>query len=136
MAAIKRIELRIITGDRADAGTDGNVLLGLAGREFNVDSSGVDDFERASDRRYIFGEGSNVLRPAQNDPRSPWQLDTDDIGRCPRYIRFELGSGGDWNVELLELFIPTPSGGVNLRRLAGGNHLWLGAGQSKFIWFP
>jgi hypothetical protein len=75
------------------------------------------------------------VRPTQNDPRSPWQLDTDDIGRCPRYIRFELGSGGDWNVELLELFVPLPGGGVNLRRLAGGNNLWLGAGQGKFIWF-
>jgi hypothetical protein len=138
MSAITRIQLRIVTGDREDAGTDGNVLLGLAGREFNVDSSGVNDFERGSDRTYIFGDGSNVLRPGQNDPRSPWQLDTEDIPRCPRYIRFELGSGGDWNIELLELVVnPTPAGGgIIFRRLVGANNnLWLGAGQGKFIWF-
>jgi hypothetical protein len=80
MPAITRIQLRLVTGNRADAGTDGDVFLGICGREFNVDSRGdVNDFERNSDRTYIFGEGANVLRPEENDPRSPWQLDLANI---------------------------------------------------------
>ena len=93
MAAIRRLELRLVTGDREDAGTDGDVFLAVAGREYNVDSQGdVNDFERNSDRTYVFGEGATVLRPQENDPRSPWQTDTDNLRFSPIYLRFEPGS--------------------------------------------
>ena len=136
MAAITRIELRVVTGDRTDAGTDGAVFLGLGGREFNVDSRGeVNDFERGSDRTYIFGSGATVNRPEENDPRSPWQIDSNDVGRVPRYIRFEPGPGGDWNVERLELGVIFAGGSLTQRALDGGAHLWLGARRGKFIYF-
>jgi hypothetical protein len=82
MSAINRIELRLRTGDRQDAGTDGDVFLGLAGREFNVDTTS-EDFERGNDRTYIFGEGANVLRPPENDPRTPMQTDTSTSDAFP-----------------------------------------------------
>jgi len=136
MAAITRIELRLVTGNRTDAGTDGDIFLGLAGREYNVDSQGdVNDFERNSDRKYIFGDGATVLRPAENDPRSPWQTDSVDIGRSPRYIRFEPGAGGDWNLERVDLTVIFPGGSFNTSRLGGGAHLWLGERRGKFLYF-
>src|SRR5262245_43930057 len=39
MAAITRIEANVRTGNRAGAGTDGNIFLGIAGREFVLDST-------------------------------------------------------------------------------------------------
>ena len=142
MPAITRIELRLITGDREDAGTDGDVFLGIAGREYNVDSQGdVNDFERASDRTYIFGDGATVLRPEQNDPRSPWQTDANDLAKVPMYIRFEPGPGGDWNLERADILVTfdgppgQPSQLIRFRRLVGGNHLWLGESRGKALYF-
>lgn len=53
MAAITRMDVRLVTGDRSSAGTDGNVFVAVCGREFSVDSSGdFDDFEQGDDRTY------------------------------------------------------------------------------------
>jgi len=134
---VTRIELRLVTGNRTDAGTDGNVVLGLGGREFFVDSQGdVNDFEKNSDRTYVFGSGANVNRPTENDPRNPWQVDSNDIGRDPRYIRFEPGGGGDWNLERAEVRAFFTNSTVTLSRLDGGAHLWLGARRGEILYFP
>jgi hypothetical protein len=135
MAAIRKIELRLVTGDRTGAGTDGDVFLGLAGREYNVDSQGdVNDFERGSDRTYVFGEGANVLRPEENDPRRPWQTDSDDITRVPVYIRFEPGPGGDWNVERVDVTAHYGISATTLGRLRGSENLWLGERRGKYVY--
>jgi hypothetical protein len=128
---ISKIVLRVKTGNRADAGTDGDVFLGIGGRELFVDSHS-DDFERGSDRTYIFGAGATVVRPAENDPRSPSQLTFDDLRLAPRYIRFE--PGGDWNVELVDISVTYTGGGLHVSRLAGGAHLWLGERRGKFLY--
>jgi len=136
MAAIRRLELRLVTGDREDAGTDGDVFLAVAGREYNVDSQGdVNDFERNSDRTYVFGEGATVLRPQENDPRSPWQTDTDNLRFSPIYLRFEPGSGGDWNIERVELtVVDAQFNGTHFDRLGGGANLWLGERRGKYLY--
>src|SRR5262245_62059626 len=90
MPLINRIDVRIKTGDRAAAGTDGDIYVGICGREFFVDSA-VDDFERNSDRTYIFGagggSGSTVNNPSLNDPSSSYQLQTEALGKFPAYVR-------------------------------------------------
>ena len=136
MAAIKILSLRLVTGNRENAGTDGDVFLGVAGREFNVDSQGdVNDFERNSDRTYVFGEGSNVLRPQENDPRTPWQTDTNDLRFSPTYIRFEPGQGGDWNLERVQLtVIDVSNNSVQFDRLEGNANLWLGESRGKALY--
>lgn len=148
MPAITKIALRLVTGDRPDAGTDGDIFLGICGREFNVDSAGdVNDFERNSDRTYIFGDGANVLRPIENDPRSPWQLELNDINRLPLWIRFEPGAGGDWNVERVDLAVTAADGGsvsvntlenraATATRPAENPHVWLGERRGKFLFIP
>jgi hypothetical protein len=114
---VTRIELRVQTGNKTDGGTDGDVFLGVAGREFFVDTSS-NDFERSSNRTYVFGDGATVVRPTQNDPRSPWQLTFDDLRRAPRYLRFEPGS--DWNVGRIDLTVSYTGGSLSVCRLSRG----------------
>src|SRR5436190_5823803 len=87
--AIRTFSVQIITGNRDGAGTDGDVYIGLCGREFYIDSSrsSTDDFERGSDRTYTFGDGSNVRFHDDNDPRSPYPINVEDIDLTPAYIR-------------------------------------------------
>jgi hypothetical protein len=151
--AINKIELRLATGNRPGADTDGDVFLGICGREFFVDSQGdFNDFQRNSNRTYIFGDGANVARPEENDPRSPWQLEFNDIIRLPLWIRFEPGGGGDWNVERVDLAVTagTVEAGdatsVVVRTLenraatptrpAENPHVWLGERRGKFLFIP
>jgi len=135
MASINQLRLRLVTGNREDAGTNGDVFLGVAGREFNVDSQGdINDFERGSDRTYVFGEGATVLRPGENDPRSPWQTDTENLLSSPIYVRFEPGDGGDWNIERVELTVVAPGNTIHFDRLEGTANLWLGERRGKYLY--
>ena len=107
VAKITGILCQVVTGDFSGAGTDGQIFLGLAGREFCLDSS-ADDFERGSLREYIMGRGPlepptppqiRVRNPERNDPRVGFPLDTANLSKCPVYIRFEPEKAGDlWNV--------------------------------------
>jgi hypothetical protein len=133
MVAITKLELRLVTGNREDAETDGDVFLGVAGREYFVDT-GANDFERGSDRTYVFGDGATVLRPEENDPRNPWPTDTDDLRFAPIYIRFEPGAGGDWNVERVDLTVSAPGNTIHFDRLVGGPNLWLGERRGKYLY--
>ena len=91
MANLMRIDVTIQTGDRAGAGTDGSVYLGIAGREFHCDST-ANDFERGSSRTYTFGDGANVRNGNRNDPRTP-QLTREAVDRFPVYISIRARSG-------------------------------------------
>jgi hypothetical protein len=98
LADIQSIHLNVQTEDIEDAGTDGDVYLGICGREFYIDSS-ADDFERKSSREYILGDGANVKYRSDNDPRSP-QLSFENVERFPVYIRFQPRSRTDrWRLQ-------------------------------------
>lgn len=133
MAAITRMDVRLVTGNRSGAGTDGNVFVAVCGREFSVDSAGdFDDFEQADDRTYVFGAGANVANPARNDPRSPFQLDTNNVNRFPRWVR--LDGGSEWDVELVTITLnPGQASQVVLSALGGASHLFLGPGRFLFL---
>jgi hypothetical protein len=144
MTAITRIELRIQTGDADDAGMDnGEIYLGLAGREFHVDSPG-DQFKPSDEDRFIFthGPAANVTDPKENDPTDPWQLDSDDIGRCPRYIRFEPRRVGgrveEWNVASVQLVVKSGNSIIFTEERLGddGANLWMGGEfKSRYLYF-
>jgi hypothetical protein len=85
---ITTFSVRITTGKAGGAGTDGNVYIGMCGREFRIDSA-IDDFERNTDNTYIFGAGSNVNNSFTNDPRSLYPVSVEDIEPFPAYIRFD-----------------------------------------------
>jgi hypothetical protein len=133
MANITRIDVRLATSNRSGAGTDGDVYIGVAGREFNLDTA-ADDFEGGSDRTYILGEGANVRNASRNDPRSP-QLDTANVDRFPVYLRFEpRGEGPNWNLERLDITVNPGPNQIQRRALVGSPHLWLGQDYGKFIY--
>ena len=87
MGDIERVEVRIVTGDRARAGTGERVVLGLGGQEFELDSS-ANDFQRGSDRTYILGENANISDARHNNPR---RLTRAEVESSPVYLRIGLG---------------------------------------------
>jgi hypothetical protein len=83
MATIEEILVGITTGND---GTNGDVYLGICGREFMLDTS-ADDYESGASRKYLLGASANVKNPTANDPRTP-QLTLEDHPLFPVYIRF------------------------------------------------
>lgn len=132
MANIRRIDVRLKTGTAGGAGTDGDVYIGVAGREFYIDTA-YDDFERGSDRTYTLGTGANIKYAQYNNPRNP-QLDTADVATFPVYLRFEPpGPGPNWNLEFVEVTVNPGSGQIKYRALKGSPDLWLGQKYGKFV---
>jgi hypothetical protein len=135
MSNINRIDVRLITSTKTNAGTDGRVYIGVAGREFYINSSG-DDFEKGADHTYVLGKGSNIKYDSGNDPQKP-QLVTGDLNKYPVYLRFEpLGENPDWN---LEYVIVTVNPGENQirfenKRLSGSPDIWLGQKKGKYVY--
>ncbi|MCL6711645.1 hypothetical protein M8R20_32155 [Pseudomonas sp. R2.Fl] len=110
MPQITRIELHLETGEQSGAGTDGDVYLGLCGREFYIDST-KDDFERDSSRTYIFGDSNsdrNVQHPDLNDPNAHY-LRTENLDKFPVYIRFQPHAGNPrsdrWQLERADVYL-------------------------------
>jgi len=98
MPQITKIELHLETGDLSGAGTDGDVYLGICGREFSIDST-RDDFERGSGRTYVLGEEADIRNADVNDPRKQ-RLFTENVPNFPVYIRFQPRSRSDhWQLQ-------------------------------------
>jgi hypothetical protein len=98
MPQINSIQLHLETGDLSGAGTDGDVYLGLCGREFSIDTT-RDDFEGGSGRTYVLGENADIRNAEFNDPRAHG-LFTENVARFPVYIRFQPQTRSD-NWQLL-----------------------------------
>ncbi|MFI1677331.1 hypothetical protein [Streptomyces sp. NPDC020607] len=97
---ITSLEVQTVTHSTPGSGTDGYVYLGIGGREFVLDKPN-DTHQPSPDgtpESFVFGEGSNVENPRDNDPRSP-QLTTDDLDVFPAYLRFKpKDDQDDWRV--------------------------------------
>ncbi len=129
MADIKSFTVNIVTGNIDGAGTDGDVYLGICGREFFLDSTS-DDFEKGANKTYKLGEGANIKNQNLNDPRKP-QLISEDLDKFPVYIRLEPSGGNpDWNITFVNVEIGGTGYGVVFRQ-----GLWLGrrAGKVCFL---
>ena len=146
MAKISGILCQIITGDVDGAGTDGNVYLGLGGREFRLDST-ADDYERGSWREYILGAAPlepnlpppqiRVRNQSRNDPRDGFPLDTVNLNRTPVYIRFEPEESDDnWNLSFAAALVYTGSGQfvVGYTPPTDFDNLWLGQAMGKNLY--
>jgi hypothetical protein len=98
MPRINSITVHFQTGNLSGAGTDGDVYLGVCGREFRIDST-RDDFERGAARNYVLGAGADVQEPNVNDPRKQ-VLMTENVDGFPAYIRFQpTGRGDNWQLQ-------------------------------------
>jgi hypothetical protein len=139
MTAIQTFSLRLKTGSghgptNNGAGTDGDVYIGLCGREFHIDTTS-DDFESNSDRTYIFGLGHNIRYPTFNDPRSGYGIFTEDIDLTPAYIRFApKGREDEWRLE--SATVSVNNGEVRLQALddPAGDNLWLSTHSGLYIY--
>ncbi len=151
MAAITGIVCDTITSDFEGAGTDGDVYVGIGGREFHLDSE-EDDFEQNSWRDYVLGDPpvvleanpqhKRVLHEERNDPRSTPPLDTDSLGLCntPAYVRFEPSDGDDeWNLDYMGVYVFTERFVADRLVVCytvspGFTNLWLGPLSGKFVY--
>jgi len=131
MANLTKIDVRIKTSDRNNAGTNGLVYLGICGREFRCDSK-KNDFERGSNRTYTFGDDSNVQKADNNDPRKP-QLSVEDADRFPVYIRFEQRTSSEWNLEQATVHL-NDSSFQNWESFVHPEGLWLGRSSGAFLY--
>ncbi|MEU9237572.1 hypothetical protein [Streptomyces subrutilus] len=141
MADITQIRAKIETADENGAGTDAWVYLGIAGREFCLNSGNGDDFERAAKTCFVLGKEDTsddgdtfnkvtVSDAEWNDPRTP-QLDTEDLDRYPAYIRFvEAGDNPPWCIERVRISVH--AGGekhhfdnLRLEKKAENRRIWL-----------
>jgi hypothetical protein len=110
LGLIGKIRFRIRTADTSDAGTDGEIYVGICGREFHIDSQ-HDDFERASERTYssdstaVPGE-VNVNNPTFNNPSADPPLFTEDLDLYPVYVRFEPRNKDDhWTLQYISVTV-------------------------------
>ncbi len=150
MAEITRITARIVTGDLPQAGTDGLVYLGIAGREFRLQSE-KNDFARHSDLTYVMGEpipnaSDNVVpvkNPQLNDPRVDYVLQSRFLDLFPVYIRFEPVGDDEplstetpnWNLELATVKALSQSNVVaSYENLSLSNNLWLGRDSGQYCY--
>ncbi|MFE9360291.1 hypothetical protein ACFYPB_40335 [Streptomyces olivaceoviridis] len=139
MADITQIRVTVHTADAEYAGTADWVYLGLAGREFALNSGADEDLATGAKVCFVLGEDNTdeadikikpVLDPERNDPRLP-QLDTSDLDRYPAYIRCtQSGSRPEWCLELVHVEARTASG----EHHTFGNPRLDGLGEKRRIW--
>ena len=106
MGNIRRVMVRVATGDLEGAGTTGEVYLGLAGMEFKMNSTASGDYEAGSDRTYVLGEHAGVHQTSAEEARFDFAFaDRNDprittmerAARHPVYVRMHpMGEGHDW----------------------------------------
>lgn len=146
MANITGILCQVITGTGNGAGTDGDVYLGICGREFHLDSS-ADDFERGSLREYIMGRAPlepnlpspqiRVNNSVLNDPRTDYIMKTETLPSMPVYIRFEPNGDNDhWQLHFAAVLVYTGRGDFNTAYIPPQDfdNLWLGYRSGKILY--
>src|ERR1700752_499116 len=101
MPNIDTIRVQIRTGNE---GTDATVLLGLCGREFNLDTDD-DNFKPKGTDLFILGAGGNLIDGgAFNDQRKP-QLHTEDLLSFPMWIRYGRAPDDDWDITDIQVTV-------------------------------
>lgn len=135
MTDITKIVARIWTADVDEGVGTGDAYLGIAGREFVLDSTGS-DLRTGQHQDFVFGEDTNVENAEFNDPRKP-QLTTTDLARYPVYIRYE-GTDG-WCLERAWVYVNPGENEVVFDNLdlagEGDSHrIWLRNGYGRAVY--
>ncbi|GAA3917597.1 hypothetical protein GCM10023084_80590 [Streptomyces lacrimifluminis] len=131
MTDITEIVATIGTANTFAGGTNNGVYLGIAGREFNLDTAGS-DFRAGATDTFVIGTGSNVSNASFNDPTSP-QLTVADLDLFPVYIR--LDGTDEWRLDEATVTVNGTHVFTN-PNLAGGaanQQIWL-AKEGGTVW--
>ena len=159
MAMITKIKVKLYTLDYRGAGSDSLVYLGIGGREFRIESKGVDEYERATIRTYVLrtpaerdwvpdNEGLElgerpVRYPTHNDPSKDYPLNSDLLDLYPVYLRYQpriVGGIEDIDTWILgESEIQILAEGDQIVRTYKGlperNGLWLGLKYGLYYYY-
>src|ERR1051326_6431021 len=137
MANVKTIYVRVVTKDIENAGTDGDIYVGIGGTVFHLDSKGdYNDFERGDDRTYILGElpsmppdnSTAIQNPTANDPQQPYALKTENLNDYPVYIRLdEARFDSYWALDFVEIRVNPDDDNIVFNALEDEKeYLWFG----------
>ncbi len=133
MTNINTITVLLNTGGQSGAGTDGDVYLGICGREFYLDTN-ANDFESNSSRSYVLGQGFNILNTDKNDPRKPRIL-VEQIDKFPLYIRFSPKTRDDnWNLVRVGITINISAFPQYEALLETQGGIWMGIRSSLYLY--
>jgi hypothetical protein len=77
-----------------------------------------------------------VLNAGDNDPRTPVQIDTNDLDRFPRYLRMEPeGTNPDWLLEEVSVTVnPGQASQRTFTKLGGSARAKLGDKAGKVLY--
>lgn len=133
MAFTNKIRVLIKTADVENAGTNGKVYIGVAGREYHLDTDPHDNFEQDSLDLFIIGMDSNLSR-------EDYQITDEGItymSSFPVYVRLEpSGGNADWAVEFVAVeSMGTQGWGHDMRNHDGDiAYSWLGREHGLYIY--
>ncbi|QAA75898.1 MAG: hypothetical protein BIP78_0130 [Candidatus Bipolaricaulis sibiricus] len=141
MSQIKRVEIHVRTAHVPGRRPDGDLYVGVGGREFVV-SLKREDFPPDRVLVYAFGENPSPTKHAgENDP-SAQRLTTDTLRDYPVYVRYEPdGKKDNWCVEDLRIVADGRGGDERRFRAAilgttegrEAPQIWLGKRFGKMI---
>ncbi|GAB2622537.1 hypothetical protein GCM10027168_63120 [Streptomyces capparidis] len=132
MTDITEIVATVGTANTFAGGTNNAIYLGIAGREFNLDTA-ANNFQTGATDTFVIGTGSNVANANFNDPTSP-QLTVADLDCFPVYIR--LDGADEWRLDEVTVTVngthvftnPNLGGG------AANQQIWL-AKEGGTVWY-
>lgn len=129
MAQIETIRVALQTGSDSGAGSDGGVYLGIAGREFRLARSDINDYRQGGADTYVLGKGGNVENPATQDPRN-LNFAAQEIRDFPVYIRFEPNvsspRGDNWQMRAARVTVNGLNSPDWRSSLVSDPGIWLG----------
>lgn len=132
---VRKITVDITTSFAKGAGTEGQVFLGLGGREFRLDVDSHEDFERGDEITYELGEDANVRLPDRNDPRTGYPIHVEDVLAKPVYIRLvPHDKSDDWNLANVHVRILASDADLRFAALDGPHdNIWLGPQSGNIV---
>jgi len=122
MANINQISVKVKTGSKGlVSGTNGDVYLGIGGREFHLAIYGGKDFRVGETEEFVLGAETNIgVFPDDNDPRSPYQMVTENLTKNPIYVRFEpTNQDGRWELDEINVTVNPGSDQIAFSALGG-----------------
>lgn len=137
MAEIETIRVTLRTGTDGGAESDGGVYLGIAGREFRLARSDIDDYRRGGTDTYVLGKGANVENAATQDPRNI-NFAAEDVRNFPVYLRFEPNvsspRGDNWQMREARVVVNGLASPDWRSSLVNSPGIWLGLTHGSIIY--
>ncbi len=146
MANVKQISVLIKMGARGmAAGTHGDAYLGIGCKEFYLTEFKDEDFQPGLAQTIVLsglahtnllGEEINTgMSPDDIDSCSPYQIVTENLLKCPLYIRLEPGSRYDyWDLDEIRVTVNPGSEQIVFSALGEQSYLWSGDRGPKVLY--